>query len=1010
MDEFRDFEAYMNRVECWGKYSGIVKVIPPKEWRDALPSVKDELPSVQIKSPIEQVMLGQTGLFRVQNMERRKTMSVREWAEFCTQPEYRAPSIEEVGLHARTNVKVMTRRTRKSKLAAKADASDPDKATQVHIKDEPVDDGLADNFNPSSHSVTPAAEEDVKPKVRNRKQASKLTKEEKEADRTEKDAAFLDTFDPHEDWLPFNTRPEDYTPEFCAKLERHYWRNLGLGKAPWYGADTQGTSLYSDDTQEWNVAHLESELTRLLPSSDQGLPGVNTPYLYWGMWRATFAWHLSTIFHFGAPKFWYAVPQGRAGALEQTMRSQFLNIRSQCPQFLRHKSFLASPTLLAKSSCKPNTMVQHAGEFIITYPRGYHAGFNLGLNCAESVNFALKSWIEIGKVAKACKCISDSVIIDRATPSMAPTKRSPTKAKREEFYVSIPPLSKNKRKATAAVATEPPAKKSRKSTKGPTITIPSGSHETKPYPKLSIKLKLPKPEVFPCCLCISMSNEGLLRVHDPPFGRKEALEACSNPATWVDEVETASGEKEMVVFGVDGIVKDRWNLKCAACTRTRPKCHGAPIQCTRGKCLKAFHVSCAREGKDNNIVFNVLREVEKEVVLLDANSKPVPPAPLPSHMQVDGTSAHFPIPSGSNDAAGMVKEQSEVPKIIKKVEVQVLCFQHNPAVAAAKKASKQDKIKSELFALPPMSRIKLRVSAGVFEVSLVRVIEESGSVEVLWDRGLKREFKWGSVVFGSIDGPIQQKPSEPAPDPPQPANNTIALAAYSSSSAAVSANYRPAEPSSTSTYQTTATQYPYSTYSYRNYQPQPQSQPAHVSQQAGAASTSTQFPNYYPAAGGSSTLAPLPYPAQSQYYGGQYHQPSNIAQSHPTSMLTHNIASVRHLPPTSNNSTPAPASNPSYHSASSSTTPIQTNALAFPSPTMQTSAPNPIPHTQTPSTTYPPPQPSHEVTAQAPSQVKAALVDFQYLQALPPEQLAHLIQSNAELRNLFQSALASGNS
>ena len=32
MDEFRDFEQYMNRIECWGKKSGIVKVIPPKEW------------------------------------------------------------------------------------------------------------------------------------------------------------------------------------------------------------------------------------------------------------------------------------------------------------------------------------------------------------------------------------------------------------------------------------------------------------------------------------------------------------------------------------------------------------------------------------------------------------------------------------------------------------------------------------------------------------------------------------------------------------------------------------------------------------------------------------------------------------------------------------------------------------------------------------------------------------------------------------------------------------------
>lgn len=64
-----------------------------------------------------------------------------------------------------------------------------------------------------------------------------------------------------------------------------------------------------------------------------------------------------------------------------------------------------------------------------------------------------------------------------------------------------------------------------------------------------------------------------------------------------------------------------------------------------------------------------------------------------------------------------------------------------------------------------MSRIKIRVSAGVFEVSLVRVIEENKSIEVLWDRGIKREFKWGSVVFGRTDGQtVMQKPSVPAPE------------------------------------------------------------------------------------------------------------------------------------------------------------------------------------------------------------------------------------------------------
>lgn len=67
--------------------------------------------------------------------------------------------------------------------------------------------------------------------------------------------------------------------------------------------------------------------------------------------------------------------------------------------------------------------------------------------------------------------------------------------------------------------------------------------------------------------------------------------------------------------------------------------------------------------------------------------------------------------------------------------------------------------------LPPGARIKLRVSAGVFEVTLCRVVEESSSVEVLWDRGLKREFKWGSVVFGNTELVVGQKPTEAAPEP-----------------------------------------------------------------------------------------------------------------------------------------------------------------------------------------------------------------------------------------------------
>ena len=42
-------------------------------------------------------------------------------------------------------------------------------------------------------------------------------------------------------------------------------------------------------------------------------------------------------------------------------------------------------------------ITQEAGEIVITFPYGYHSGYNHGFNCAESTNFATKRWIEYGK-------------------------------------------------------------------------------------------------------------------------------------------------------------------------------------------------------------------------------------------------------------------------------------------------------------------------------------------------------------------------------------------------------------------------------------------------------------------------------------------------------------------------------------------------------------------------------------------------------------------------------------
>lgn len=203
-------------------------------------------------------------------------------------------------------------------------------------------------------------------------------------------------------------------------LERKYWKNITY-ISPYYAADVKGT-LSDEDLDVWNIGNLDTILNLVNTDYNIVIDGVNTAYLYFGMWKSSFAWHTEDMdlysinyLHFGAPKTWYAIPPAYGRRLEKLANETFTENYQECNAYLRHKMTMISPKVLRQHNIPYNKITQEAGEIMITFPFGYHAGFNHGFNGAESTNFASKRWIEYGKRASICKCRSDMVKISMET-------------------------------------------------------------------------------------------------------------------------------------------------------------------------------------------------------------------------------------------------------------------------------------------------------------------------------------------------------------------------------------------------------------------------------------------------------------------------------------------------------------------------------------------------------------------------------------------------------------------
>ncbi|KAJ1260901.1 hypothetical protein BS78_10G267700 [Paspalum vaginatum] len=155
----------------------------------------------------------------------------------------------------------------------------------------------------------------------------------------------------------------------------------------------------------WNLNNFPNLPGSVLRTVRDKIAGVMVPWLYIGMLFSSFCWHVEdhcfysiNYLHWGEPKCWYGVPGSEANAFEEVMRQALPDLFDAQPDLLFHLVTMLNPSILRANGVPVYSVTQEPGNFVITFPRSFHGGFNLGLNCAEAVNFAPADWLPHGGI------------------------------------------------------------------------------------------------------------------------------------------------------------------------------------------------------------------------------------------------------------------------------------------------------------------------------------------------------------------------------------------------------------------------------------------------------------------------------------------------------------------------------------------------------------------------------------------------------------------------------------
>ncbi|XP_052459814.1 lysine-specific demethylase 5C isoform X2 [Carassius gibelio] len=207
-------------------------------------------------------------------------------------------------------------------------------------------------------------------------------------------------------------------------VEREFWRlvsSIEEDVTVEYGADihskefgsgfpvNNGKKHLSDEEEEyarsgWNLNVMPVLEQSVLCHINADISGMKVPWLYVGMVFSAFCWHIEdhwsysiNYLHWGEPKTWYGVPSSAAEKLEEVMKKLTPELFEFQPDLLHQLVTIMNPNILMAHGVPVVRTNQCAGEFVITFPRAYHSGFNQGYNFAEAVNFCTADWLPTGR-------------------------------------------------------------------------------------------------------------------------------------------------------------------------------------------------------------------------------------------------------------------------------------------------------------------------------------------------------------------------------------------------------------------------------------------------------------------------------------------------------------------------------------------------------------------------------------------------------------------------------------